>query len=260
MGDMTDMFEMSDDEPDSHDKMFENFPNSGGGDANPAGINEEELPCSLASVVSQPSTQASGGLHFSTPADEASESVQIFSPKSKRIKLTKNEAKDILAELDSNVEAAEEIVNLLVGGNFKDLVHHEELREAEEIKKKVQMKLYKLSAMMKTRNFRRNPSKCLETTFIKRDEYELLLKEHLTFEDELGSELDEDSAPLEASEVSEESSPVITFTLHKPVNQAESKIKPLTELKDTKYRGERTNEDFMNFKSAGYMIQRHCAG
>ena len=228
------------------------------------------------SQFSLASTQASVGLHFSTPAyidlniDTLSfsqqEEIDTINHEEEyqkvKDKLTKRDAKDLIRRLDDHTEAAEEIVNMLIGGQFCDLKSSGDIENAQNVAKKIRGRLYNLSKEMKSRQFRKKVDENLETTFLRKEEYDFLQKSYFSFisNEETDNYVDED--------ISDEDKIVVETGLKGPNVQRKHFTKPLNKVQNVKYRGERTNQDFNFLKEAaeiqkvelyqyaGYLIQR----
>ena len=186
-----DMFELSDDEGDGEAPPELHDSHRGDGDSQSQllyAVWDQGQPSQSSS------TQASGGLHFSTPAytdhnistakfsqtDESNKNSQDFYQK-QADKFTKGEAKELITKLDNYTEAAEKIVNKLIGGQFSDLKSEKDIENAQFVVTMIKGRLYNLAAEMRKRQFRRNMTEKLEATFLRKDEYEFLQKSNFSF-------------------------------------------------------------------------------
>lgn len=220
---------------------------------------------------SQPSTQASEGLHYSTPAEsgcgadsqrqfenhpeDAIENESVI----KKDKYTCKDVKVLLENLDSVMDTAEEIVNTLIGGNRFSLNSTGDIVVANKVVLNIFKKLHRFKNNLKDRKFRKHPE-LLETTFLKAEDYEFLQRSHFSFKDSVKDEDQQDESDVH---------PVDHGQHGDLLDGGKSyRWKPLTEVKDPKYRRARTQEDFEDFEAAagkqgvemaqlaGYFIQK----
>ena len=226
---------------------------------------DQQIPSNVVHMVwedefSQPSTQASSGLHFSTPVDHAhlagSENIDednhlsfeelLSKPvQDRKLKYSRGDVKVMLTDLKDVTEVASMIVDNLIGGNHLFLNKTEDIDEVENLVGKVKAKLYKLKGNLQKRQFRKHPE-LLEVTFLTAEEYNLHHSFEFINDDDKSAEPDVAENPIEVK----------------------TARKPLNEITNRKYQRERTAKDYDTFKEmadnqeievgqmAGYFMQR----
>ena len=208
--------------------------------------------------LSQLSTQASSGIHFSTPVDDGSihhnlsfDGVASQHDLGRKLKYSKGDVKAMLQELTDATEVAQVIVNNLIGGNPLHLNTSEDIAEIENLESKIKAKVYRLKDALKKRQFRKHPS-LLEVTFLTAEEY-LEHSYHFNNMEEERTVSKHTAVPVVESDVANKKLPT---------------WKPLNEIANRKYQRERTSVDFDAFREmskkqkvdvgqmAGYFLQR----
>ena len=140
-------------------------------------------------TFSQPSTQASGGLHYSTPVDGENASFQILSDELaenssleglltkvlsvRKLKYSKGDVKLMLSDLKDVTEIATKIVDQLLGLNHLQLDQPKDIQDVDQMTKIIKARVYKLKDAIKNKKFRKHPQ-LLELTFLTAEEFECL--------------------------------------------------------------------------------------
>ena len=245
-------------------------------------------------TFSQPSTHASGGMHYSPPVDGENASFQILSDELaenssleglltkvlsvRKLKYSKGDVKLMLSDLKDVTEIATKIVDQLLGLNHLQLDQPKDIQDVDQMTKIIKARVYKLKDAIKNKKFRKHPQ-LLELTFLTAEEFECL--EHsFNLNQGIGSHSDSSvhsdpvatctpalvfaPSPHPAPSLSPEPNPHLATSPH--LNPR--KQKPLNEIKDRKYQRERSEGDFLSFKEmalnqnievgqlAGYFLQR----